>query len=121
MIRYVGPLLIATAVLHTAVGMWIFRDPLAAILRDGFVNAVDADALRRNAFWFLLFSPVLAGLGMITNRALAAGDLGVLAVVGWSLLGMGVVGAAAMPVSGFWILIALSLPVLAELYGSAPA
>jgi len=34
-------------------------------------------------------------------------------VIGWSLLAIGVVGVVAMPVSGFWILVALSLAMFA--------
>jgi hypothetical protein len=112
MIAWIGPLLVLTGVLHVAVGAVLFAKPLAAILRDGVLDAVGRDLARGLAFWFVLYGPVLASLGWITQHAVATGDGAALAVVGWSLLGMGVVGAAVIPVSGFWILIALALPLL---------
>jgi uncharacterized protein DUF6463 len=112
MIAWVGPLLIATGVLHVAVGAVLFAGPLAAIVRDGVLDAVGRDLARGLAFWFVLYGPVLVALGRITQHAVATADGAVLAVVGWSLLGMGVLGAAAIPVSGFWILIALAMPLV---------
>ncbi len=121
MIQYTPTLLHVTAVLHFGVGAWLFREPLGAILRDGYVGAVDLDPLRGLAFWFLILSPMLVIVGLLVSRALETGDTRILAIVGWGLLGIGVVGAAGMPVSGFWILIALSVPLLMEVYGGAPA
>jgi hypothetical protein len=112
MIAWVGPLLIATGVLHAAVGAVLFAEPLAAIVRAGVLNAIGRDLARGLAFWFMLYGPVLVSLGWLTRHAVASGDGAALAVLGWSLLGMGVIGAAAIPVSGFWILIALALPLV---------
>ena len=53
-------------------------------------------------------------LGHLTNRALARHDAEFVRVVGWNLLGMGVIGAAVMPVSGFWLLLALAPLFLRE-------
>jgi len=108
-ITWIGPLIVATGVLHMVVGVLLFRAPLAAIFRDGFVGSVGRDPTRGLAFWFMLFGPVLAAIGWIVQHALAVGDGAVLTVVGWTLLVTGVIGAAAIPVSGFWIVIVLSL------------
>ena len=82
MTSWVGPLLVATGVLHAGVGA-------------------------------VIMSPVLVALGPVTHYAAVAGNADVLAVIGWSLLAIGVVGVVAMPVSGFWILVALSLAMFA--------
>ncbi len=114
MLRYLGPLLIATGVGHALVGIALFPEPLAAIVRDGFVNAVDSQLDRGLAFWFMILTPVCVGLGSCLNHAVARGDEGLLRIIGWTILVIGGLGAAAIPVSGFWILIALALPALAQ-------
>jgi hypothetical protein len=111
-IRYVGPLLIATAVAHAVTGTFIFGDALASIGRDGFVNAVDPHLDRQLAFWFMLFTPVLVTLGLLMRHAVVTNDARLQRLLGWSMLGIGMFGAVAMPVSGFWAAIVLSLPVL---------
>ena len=117
MSRTSGRLLWLIALGHALVGIALFRAPLAAMFRDGLVNSIDPRVLgdaaeayggRSTAFWFLLFSPALFMLGQIANRAVARGDAGVLRIIGWHLLALGVVGVIIMPVSGFWTLIAVS-------------
>ena len=114
MIRYVGPLLFVTAIAHAATGAVLFGDALASIGRDGFVAAVDPHVDRQLAFWFMLFTPVLVTLGLLMQHAVAADDVKLQRLLGWSMLGIGTFGALAMPVSGFWAAIVLSLPVLLE-------
>lgn len=111
--RLIGRLLIAAAIGHLLVGVMVFREPLVAIFADGFFNAIPHDRVslrfdREAAFWFLLFSPALFMLAQITNRAVERRDAHILRIIGWNLLGMGVVGVGAMPISGFWILIVLA-------------
>jgi hypothetical protein len=117
--RLSGRLLMVTAVGHALVGVVLFRQSLAAILADGLVNAIQPPFYaaephfdRIAAFWFLLFSPVLFLLGQITNRAVERKDSSILGLVGWNLLGIGLVGSVVLPVSGNWVLIALAAIVL---------
>jgi hypothetical protein len=119
--RWVGRLLMATALGHAVVGLVLFHAPLADIVRDGVVGAIgprgSGGALtlafdREAAFWFLLFSPMLFLVGQITSRAAEAGDGPLLRLVGWSLVGNGIVGVVLMPISGHWIVAALGILVL---------
>ncbi len=114
--RHVGRLLIGVGAGHLVVGAILFHVPLAEIFRAGVINTVplSTDFDRQAAFWFLFASPVTFLLGHLTNRALARDDAQFVRVVGWNLLGLGVVGAAVMPVSGFWLLIALAPLFLRE-------
>ena len=114
--RHVGRLLIGVGAGHLVVGAILFHAPLAAIFHDGFVNTVPlgADFDRQAAFWFLFATPVTFLLGHLTNRAVARQDAPFVRVVGLNLLGMGIVGAAVMPVSGFWLLLALAPLFLRE-------
>ena len=103
-----GRFLKITAVGHALVGLVLFRAPLAAIVSDGVLGTVGVQADRQAAFWFLLFSPVCFALGQIVER----GDGPTRAIVGWNLLLIGVIGAVMMPVSGFWIVLAIAPLVL---------
>jgi hypothetical protein len=64
------------------------------------------------AFWFMLFGPVCFALGQIVNRAIERGDWRTVSIVGWYLLAIGIAGAAVMPVSGFWLVIAIAPLIL---------
>lgn len=111
MVNVVGYVLIALGIGHTLTGVLTFRPALTSLFRDGFVNAVLPHLERRLAFWFLMFSIMLFLLGQITIHAAATNDIFLLRVIGWYTLGIGVVGAMAMPKSPFWVALAAS-PVL---------
>ena len=109
MIRRVGRGLRWTAALHAVFGLWFYADPVLATLQDGLVAAVDPHVDRRLAFWFLLYSPVLWILGDEFDHGLEAGQLPLLRRLTRLLVGMGGVGAALMPVSGFWLVLGLGM------------
>ncbi len=111
MISFVGYVLIALGIGHTVTGIILFRPALAALFRDGFANAVLPHPDRRLAFWFLMFSVMLFFLGQVTLYAAATDDTYLLKVVGWYVLGIGAVGATAMPKSPFWIALIVA-PIL---------
>lgn len=102
--RYVGELLVATGVLHTLVGLRSFRAPLAAIGRDGVVDAVAGAPDRRLAVWFLLFGFSTMQMGGLTRWAQhRTGTLP--AFHRWALLGISGLAALLMPRSGFWLVL----------------
>ena len=107
--KLTGRLLMATAVGHVLVGLVLFREPIAAILNDGFVNAIQPPLYaaeprfdRIAAFWFLLFSPVLFLLGQITNWAVERRDAHSLKLIGWNLMGIGVFGSVGVKRMTIW-------------------
>ena len=114
-----GPLLMVTAVGHALVGAILFSEPLSAIVSAGVINSIRPPMYsgqphfdRIAAFWFLLFSPVLFLFGQIINHAVSHRDVGSLRLIGWYLVGIGIVGAAILPVSGNWLLLPLGAIVL---------
>jgi hypothetical protein len=110
-----------TGVGHALVGVVLFSEPLGAMVREGFLSTVRYGQFdRAAAFWFLLFSPICVLLGQMVAHAMDRGDRWLLTVIGWNLLGMGVVGALIMPLSGFWILIAIA-PLVFRLARTLPA
>lgn len=112
MTRFCGWFLIATGIRHAAVGLVLFRQPIADIVREGVLNTVRGQVDREAAFWFLLFSPVCVALGQLVNRAVEHGDAPLLRSLGVALLVISVVGIAFMPVSGFWIVLAIAALML---------
>ena len=111
--RLIPQLLMLTGIGHTLLGLVLFREPLAAIVNEGFVSTIRYGQFdRTTAFWFLLFGPACVLLGQLVGHAFKRNDRWTLTLIGRNLLSMGVGGALVMPISGFWILIVLALPVL---------
>ena len=110
-IEIIGYGLIVLGVGHGITGIVLFRRPLAAMWRNGFFNAVAAHLDRRAAFWFMVFSAFLLLAGQTTLRAIATADLPLLRIVGWHMLVIGAIGAAALPRTPFWIAL-LCAPIL---------
>lgn len=101
--KWIGLLLMGTAVLHTAVGLLVFGGILADIGRAGIWNAIDPHYDRATAVWFLLFGFILFLLGMLVQWV--EQQTGTLPhSLGWGLLLIGVMGVVLMPVSGFWLI-----------------
>lgn len=101
MTRAAGWLLVAIAALHAAVGAWLGRGPLRAIERAGFFDALASNSNRRLWFWFVAFALPLAILGVLLARGEARPRSGWLGI---ALAAVAGIGAALLPVSGFWLL-----------------
>ena len=94
---------------HAVWGLVAYHEPLRELVRAGVVRSVgdgifDADhdrGPRATAFWFLLIAPLLVINGYLAEAALRAGDARAAGVGGRTTLGLGVVGTAVMPRSGF--------------------
>ena len=94
---------------HVAWGLGVYHEPLGEVIRAGVVRSVgdgifDTDhdrGARAAGFWFLLFAPPLAISGYLAEAALRAGDARAARAVGGTTLGLGLVGTAVMPRSGF--------------------
>ena len=101
-----GVALLATGTSHTALGLLAYADPLAAIARDGVLNAVGTHTDRDAAVWFLVTGLLLITLGALATWTRAR--LGTLpAFLGYSVLVIAAAVALVMPFSG-WPLVAVS-------------
>ncbi|MGH2615547.1 MAG: DUF6463 family protein [Thermomicrobiales bacterium] len=106
--RFVGLAVIVVGVLHLVSVAVAKSEALAAVARDGMIDAVEPHAEREAAFWSLWFGIFVVTTGALIARLQAEGRA-VPAFAGWTLLAMGLVGGLLMPFSGFWAGIPLGL------------
>jgi hypothetical protein len=108
----VGRLLMGVGVIHVAITPLLMADSVRSIVEGGVLRSVEADPalaqLRGIGFWY-----VTAGLGLVVvGRAvdeLEGSDRGLPGAVPALLGGVGVWGAALMPKSPFWVVLALAV------------
>lgn len=106
-----GDALTAVGVLHTAAGLAKYRRALREIAHDGLVDAVEGDFERGEALWFLMCGASVVLTGRLARwTELRTGSLP--ASTGWMLLGIGTVGSALLPRSGFWSIFVPAFAVL---------
>jgi hypothetical protein len=110
--RWVGRSLLAIGTWHAAFGLWWFAVPLRGALRAGWWNAVGWTASGPAlAFWFLVAGALTLLVGALVDAAEAEGRPTRLST-GWALVALALLGGAAVPVSGFWLLLAPGLGVV---------
>lgn len=109
--RWIGPLMMATAALHTIVGFIFALGPLMKIVNAGLFNSVDPYFDRMSAFWYMAFGVLLFFIGGLESWGIR--ETGTLpASFGWGLLIFGIVGIILMPVSGFWLVLPQAYMIL---------
>lgn len=124
MLVFSGYWLIFTSIIHVIVGIWIYGEPLSEIVRDGFFNSIAPnpfapDFAREDAFWFMTltaFMIILAQLCFWANSS----KISLPKSIGWNLLITSIIGAIAIPISGFWLLmVPACLIIAASKYSNA--
>lgn len=101
-----------TGVGHTLFSVVVFKDELAEIYRAGLIDEVPLKGPRATAFWFTVAGPFMWAAGKLLRSAEASGDLPAQRTAGAAIAATGLVGAAAMPSSGFWLLVATGFAAL---------
>jgi hypothetical protein len=110
-------LLFALGVGHIGYAFVKFRAPLLAGISAGVVGQFGAPEIRRTAFWFTMFGPLLMLAGQVAVHAAAIGDMRLYQMVGFYLLAVSVVGTAVLPKSPFLVGFAISVLLVAAGYG----
>ena len=113
-------LLFALGIGHVLFGLVKFKGPLTEAAAAGFVGEFKAPEVRRTAFWFTLFGLPLMLAGHVAVRAVGAGDLGLLKVIGGYVLVTALIGVAAIPRSPFWLALVLAPLLVAAGFGLLP-
>ncbi len=110
--RWVGRWLVAVSVGHVVLAIVVFRTVLAAVVERGLVHAVGGDPRTQLAVWFVLFGVMLFICGLSIDALERASSNQVPKFIGGCLLALGVLGAALMPMSGFWLVFPPAIAVL---------
>ena len=110
--HWIGPWLIAIAVLHTGYAVVKHGPGLREIAARGFISGIGGDAQRGLAAWFVLFGALVLLLGLAVLALEQQPSAPMLRPIGAGLLLMGVAGVALMPASGFWLLFPPALALL---------
>lgn len=117
MANVVAWFMFALGIAHIIYGLVKFRIPLAEAFSAGLIGQFTAPEVRRTAFWFLIFGPLLMLTGHVGVHAVAAGDLALLKILGAYAFATSLVGVAALPKSPFWAAAIAAPMLLAAGYG----
>ena len=112
--RWIGRWLVAVSIGHVVLAIVVFRTLLAAVVERGLVHAVGTDPRTQLAVWYVLFGVMLFICGLSIDALERASANYVPKFLGWCLLALGVLGAALMPESGFWLVFPPAIAVLAR-------
>lgn len=110
-------LLFALGIGHIVYAFVKFGSPLMGGLKAGCVGQFGAPEVRRTAFWFVMFGPLLMFAGQVAVHAAAIGDMGLYKLVGVYLLVVSIVGVIAIPKSPFLLGLLISASIVAAGYG----
>jgi len=86
---------------------------LVAGVRAGFVGQFGSPEIRRTAFWFVMFGPLLLMGGHVCLHAAAFGDYEAIKIVGIYLFLVSCIGITALPKSPFIAGLLLSVLLVA--------
>ena len=111
--KYSGIFLVATGILHSVVGIMMGGEYLWGIIKKGVFNAAKDDDLATGlAFWFLVCGIIFIILGHLLHYYIKKVQQPAPNLLGYWLLGLGIIGCIIMPVSGFWLFIPQALVIL---------
>lgn len=103
MTPWVGRWLVVVSIIHTLFAVVAFPDVLRSLVERGIVDSVGTDPMRAAVTWFVLFGAVLFICGSVITHLERATAGALPRSIGWSLLGLVIVGVVLMPASGFWL------------------
>lgn len=108
-----GLLLVAIGVLHTAVGILNGKSVMSRISGATFSPEASRQLIgalgKQFVFWFLFGGLLMLVLGHLLTWIERRLDRPVPSFVGWELLVLSLVGLFVMPVSGFWLVLAVAI------------
>ncbi len=108
MLQVSGYWLLITSIIHVIVGFWIYGEALSEIISNGFFNSVAPNPFapnfaREDAFWFMTLTTFFMILAQLCLWAHSR-KIALPGSIGWTLLITSIIGAIAIPISGFWLL-----------------
>lgn len=114
--KAVGIVLFCIGLLHVGLALHWFWPSWRAMALDGLMASAEApgEPVRALAFWFLFLGLLMLPLGHLCWWIAARQRAALPSLVGWWLLLLGLGGAFFVPVSGFWLFVAIGLWVLLQ-------
>jgi len=97
---WIGKYIAGVGILHTIVGLVVFRATFEDLLRDGVVNTVNWRPERAFPFWFVDIGLFWILLGAVIDHYEQEGIPG---FVAWALTGLALAGVMVMPLTGWWL------------------
>ncbi|MEM8498045.1 MAG: DUF6463 family protein [Pseudomonadota bacterium] len=108
--RRIGIAIIVIGIGHTSLGLFRFHQEFGAMILEGLISTGTGE-IRGWAFWFTFAGILMITLG-ITVRSIELQGVTIPRTLGWILLVGSIVGAGVFPVSGFWLMLVVSLFIL---------
>lgn len=109
--RKAARLLMVIGALHILGGIWVGRNTLARILRDGFIGEADSflghlssRTEKELVFWFLFWGVLIILLGQLISWIEKQG-MRPSSFIGCELMASSLVAAILMPAAGFWLVL----------------
>jgi hypothetical protein len=109
--RRAARLLMVIGCLHVLGGVWVGREPLIRIWREGFfgeadsaLNHIPSRTDRELVFWFLLWGAFTFLLGQLFSWMDSQGKRPP-AYIGWELVIISLASALLIPKGGFWLVL----------------
>jgi Family of unknown function (DUF6463) len=122
----VGRLLMTIGILHVLGGAYVGREPIARIVREGFIGEADSGLGnvpehmdKELAFWFMLWGPYIFVLGQLASWAEREGKR-LPAHIGWQLVAINLIAAVLDPKGGFWMALIPSFMIVRNARRAGP-
>ena len=109
-------LLFALGIGHVGYAFAKFGAPLLEGLAAGVIGQFGAPEIRRTAFWFTMFGPLLMFAGQVAVYAASKSDLHLYRLVGFYLLAVSAIGVIVIPASPFLVGLVISALIVAAGY-----
>ncbi|MCL2803928.1 MAG: DUF6463 family protein [Micrococcales bacterium] len=107
--RWTGRALVGIGVFHQILGLVAGWSIMGQAARDGLLSATGQDPEFASLFWFLFAGVVMIMLGLLVSFVNSTLRRPAPVWLGWWFVGMSLVGLPFVPVSGFWLTLALGI------------
>lgn len=108
----IGHFILLTGVLHLIFGFFEYWDAAVDILRSGIINTVDETPERFGFFWFEISGLFVLFVGSFLQQYLNEYKKPIPRKYGYYLLIIAIIGCVLEPVSGFYLYVLISLPII---------
>ncbi len=103
---WTGKSIVIIGILHSIVGLTVFRDIFFILFSERLFNTISLKSVpqRGEAFWFLYTGAALIIIGALVDW-IERRNIGLPVFLLWSFVLITVAGIVIMPISGFWLLL----------------